>query len=110
MGYRGSKSKYNFMPIPIQRSYKIYNIVKEQRVDGSCFGRYPKLRCTLMGGESRYQTNNPSNKIIIPTRNFCIYSKKKICKDLLNSYLDSPAAKALLLVSGQKDSSNKLAS
>ena len=88
MGYRGSKSKYNFMPKPIQRSYKIYNIVKEQRVDGSCFGREPKLRRTLMGGESRYQTNNPSNQIIIPTRKFCMDSKKqtnkknkKRCKD-----------------------------
>jgi hypothetical protein len=72
MGYRGSKSNYNFMPNnqTIQRSYKTYNIVKEQRVDGSCFGsgRYPKLRYTLMGGQSRYQTNVPSKQIIIQTR------------------------------------------
>ena len=66
-----------------------------------------------MGGESRYQTNNPSKQIIIPTfpgrprsRDFCIDSKK-ICKDLHNSYLDSPE---LQLVSGKKDSTNKLAS
>ena len=51
MGYRGSKSVY------------INNTVKEQRVDGSCFGLYPKLRCTLMGGESRYPVKIPSKQI-----------------------------------------------
>jgi hypothetical protein len=43
MGYRGSKSS-------------AFNAgVKEQRVDGSCFGSNPKLRCTLMGFERNYQ-------------------------------------------------------
>ena len=44
MGYRGSKSDLK------------YKSVKEQRVDGSYLGNLwnPRLRCTLMGGESRY--------------------------------------------------------
>jgi hypothetical protein len=50
MGYRGSKSVY------------IKDTVKEQRVDGSCFGPKQKLRCTLMGGESRYPIKIPSNQ------------------------------------------------
>jgi len=60
MGYRGSKS--------IVSLSKIKNtFVKEQRVDGSYFGSilYPKLRCTLMGGESRYQISNPSKQLNI---------------------------------------------
>jgi hypothetical protein len=51
MGYRGSKSVY------------IKDTVKEQRVDGSCFGHKPKLRCTLMGNERSYQVKIPSNQI-----------------------------------------------
>ena len=54
MGYRGSKSEF------------IVNSVKEQRVDGSCFGISPKLRCTLMGREICYQTKNPSKQFVIP--------------------------------------------
>jgi hypothetical protein len=48
MGYRGSKS--GIFP------------VKEQRVNGSWFlaRMASNLRCTLMGGESRYQIKNPS--------------------------------------------------
>jgi hypothetical protein len=42
MEYRGSKSVFN-------------NTVKEQRVDGSYFGKYPKLRCTLTDFERNYQ-------------------------------------------------------
>jgi hypothetical protein len=99
------------MPNPIQRSYKRYNFVKEQRVDGSCCikskSKLMLLRCTLMGGQSRYQTNIPSKQIILPTRDFVLIKKQqKICQYLQNSYLDLPE---LLLVSGQKDSSNKLA-
>ena len=113
MGYRGSKSKYIFMSNHIQRIYKRYNFVKEQRVDGSCFikSNLMQLRCTLMGGESCYPTNIPSKQIIIPTRDFCIDSySKKISQDLQNSfcYLDLLELK-LELVSGQKDYSNKLA-
>ena len=37
--------------------------VKEQRVDGSCFGYNPKLRCTLVGGESRYRFRIPSKQL-----------------------------------------------
>nr|WVH38211.1 LAGLIDADG endonuclease [Trametes cingulata] len=51
MGYRGSKSEI------------LINSVKEQRVDGSYFGINPKLRYTLMGGESRYQIKVPSKQL-----------------------------------------------
>jgi hypothetical protein len=53
MGYRGSKS------------VNIKDTVKEQRVDGSCFmkSKFMLLRCTLMGGESRYPVKIPSKQI-----------------------------------------------
>ena len=56
MGYRGSKSEI-LSPQPKEIS------VKEQRVDGSYFGFFPKLRCTLMGFERSYQIKNPSNQL-----------------------------------------------
>nr|YP_009517167.1 LAGLIDADG homing endonuclease [Blastosporella zonata]YP_009517206.1 LAGLIDADG homing endonuclease [Blastosporella zonata]AYE93090.1 LAGLIDADG homing endonuclease [Blastosporella zonata]AYE93091.1 LAGLIDADG homing endonuclease [Blastosporella zonata] len=56
MGYRGSKSEFH-NPQPIEIS------VKEQRVDGSYFGFYPRLRCTLTGGESRYHIKILSKQI-----------------------------------------------
>nr|YP_010146936.1 hypothetical protein K4014_mgp31 [Cyclocybe aegerita]QQP21445.1 hypothetical protein [Cyclocybe aegerita] len=56
MGYRGSKSEFH-NPQPIEIS------VKEQRVDGSCFGLLPRLRCTLTGGESRYHIKIPSKQL-----------------------------------------------
>jgi len=65
MGYRGSKSKCNFNNKSIQN--KNYNIVKEQRVDGSCFinnTKLMKLRCTLMGFEKNYQIKIPSKQLI----------------------------------------------
>jgi hypothetical protein len=62
MGYRGSKSDIQKMS------------VKEQRVDGSCFENYSKLRCTLTGFERSYQVNIPSKQTLIQTRNFCINS------------------------------------
>nr|YP_009517168.1 LAGLIDADG homing endonuclease [Blastosporella zonata]YP_009517205.1 LAGLIDADG homing endonuclease [Blastosporella zonata]AYE93092.1 LAGLIDADG homing endonuclease [Blastosporella zonata]AYE93093.1 LAGLIDADG homing endonuclease [Blastosporella zonata] len=55
MGYRGSKSE-------IQSPQPKVISVKEQRVDGSYFGFYPKLRCTLMGFERNYQFKIPSNQ------------------------------------------------
>jgi hypothetical protein len=55
-GYRGSKSEILQTQSPKRVS------VKEQRVDGSCFGYKPKLRCTLMGGASYYQINYPSKQ------------------------------------------------
>ena len=61
MGYRGSKSEFTKQ----DTQSKIVNFVKEQRVDGSCFGRRPKLRYTLMGGESRYQLKIPSKQLNI---------------------------------------------
>jgi hypothetical protein len=63
MGYRGSKSEILIIPIP-QRIY-----VKEQRVDGSSctYKKILQLRCTLMGGESCYQTSIPSKQISIRT-------------------------------------------
>ena len=58
MEYRGSKSKYT------ENSVKTIS-VKEQRVDGSYFGSVykPKLRCTLMGGDSCYQVKIPSKQL-----------------------------------------------
>ena len=61
MGDRGSKSEI-LSPQPKRIS------VKEQRVDGSYFECYSKLRCTLMGFERNYQVKIPSKqiKIILP--------------------------------------------
>ena len=56
MGYRGSKSVFQ-NPQPNEIS------VKEQRVDGSCFGLSPKLRCTLMDFERNYQIKIPSKQL-----------------------------------------------
>ncbi len=71
MGYRGSKSDL------------IINSVKEQRVDGSYLGSLykPKLRCTLMGDESRYQISIPSNQFLIQTKSFQTNSKLFIHQD-----------------------------
>ena len=74
MGYRGSKSEIiSFNPQPslplcpvLKQGIKILS-VKEQRVDGSYFGISPKLRCTLMGGESRYQLKIPSKQFNMST-------------------------------------------
>ena len=55
MDYRGSKSEFQ-SPQPKEIS------VKEQRVDGSYFGFFPKLRCTLTGFERSYQIKIPSNQ------------------------------------------------
>lgn len=56
MDYRGSKSD------------KIVRLrsVKEQRVDGSCTGPIPVLRCTLMGSERNYRVRIPSKQINKP--------------------------------------------
>jgi len=56
MGYRGSKSEI-LNPQPNEIS------VKEQRVDGSYFGLYPKLRCTLTGFERNYPFKIPSKQL-----------------------------------------------
>ena len=56
MEYRGSKSEIK-NPQPTKIS------VKEQRVDGSCFGLSPKLRCTLMDYENSYLVNNLSKRL-----------------------------------------------
>jgi hypothetical protein len=70
MGYRGSKSNCNFNNRSIQ--IKNYSFVKEQRVDGSCFinnnKKLIKLRYTLKGGASYYQTKIPSKQIVIQTK------------------------------------------
>src|SRR5271169_3108348 len=100
MGYRGSKSDLN-------TSNKSKS-VKEQRVDGSYFGYKPKLRCTLMDGQSRYQISNPSKQLNIQTRNLSIDSQK-ICKHLIckkhNSLSVLPEQSKVATV---KDYSNKL--
>jgi LAGLIDADG endonuclease len=71
MGYRGSKSEILSILIP----NRIY--VKEQRVDGSycIYTKNMQLRCTLMVGESRYQTRIPSKQISIRT-----FSTSCLCK------------------------------
>ena len=56
MGYRGSKSE-NIYPQPNKLS------VKEQRVDGSCFGINTKLRCTLTSFERNYPLRIPSKQL-----------------------------------------------
>ena len=63
MGYRGSKSKILYIPIP----NRVF--VKEQRVDGS-YCKYKQnlqLRCTLMDFERYYQTSIPSKQLSIRT-------------------------------------------
>ena len=74
MGYRGSKSFLFFFRCHLMQANipEIIKNVKEQRVDGSYFGFYSKLRCTLMGGESRYQIKIPSNQI--NTKNFSTFN------------------------------------
>ena len=49
------------------KSVLISNTVKEQRVDGSWYIKPNPmyLRCTLMGGESRYQIKIPSKQLNI---------------------------------------------
>ena len=61
MGNRGSKSEVSFqLPQPNLNEIS----VKEQRLDGSYFGKNtPKLRYTLMGCENSYQIKIPSNQI-----------------------------------------------
>jgi len=61
MGNRGSKSDF------------IIKSVKEQRVDGSCYGyKYkPQLRCTLMGFERYYPINILSKQL---NNKFCFSS------------------------------------
>jgi hypothetical protein len=57
MEYRGSKSGFqNPQPNGIT--------VKEQRVDGSYFGKFSKLRYTLLGFERSYQIKIPSKQFI----------------------------------------------
>ena len=67
MGYRGSKSEFIQNPQPNNM-----NSVKEQRVDGGYCNKPMQLRCTLMGGESRYQIKIPSNQI--NTKNFSTFN------------------------------------
>ena len=68
IGNRGSKS---IVCLTIYHPRQIvHNIVKEQRVDGSCIGintfrrkNVPMLRCTLMGLNISYQIRTPSKQI-----------------------------------------------
>jgi len=80
MGNRGSKSGSFGLPEP----------VKEQRVDGSYLGsiRDPKLRCTLTGGESRYQAKIPSNRFVKNSllSTFALDSKNQACLAAIAAY------------------------
>ena len=83
MGYRGSKSEF----IKQNPQPNIINSVKEQRVDGSYFGFYPKLRCTLMGFERNYQVKYPSKQL--NKQYYSTLSKTSLCcaeKNQLNPW------------------------
>ena len=108
MGYRGSKSEFTKQ----DTQSKIVNFVKEQRVDGSCFGRRPKLRYTLMGGESRYQLKIPSNQINIKNY-YCSnsYSNPTLATPSLNPYFvtgfsDAEASFIILILKEPKNKTN----
>ena len=108
MGYRGSKSEFTKQ----DTQSKIVNFVKEQRVDGSCFGRRPKLRYTLMGGESRYQIKIPSNQINIKNY-YCSnsYSNPTLATPSLNPYFvtgfsDAEASFIILILKEPKNKTN----
>ena len=80
MGYRGSKSEF----IKQNPQPNIINSVKEQRVDGSYFGFYPKLRCTLMGFERNYQVKIPSKQF--NTKLFSTLNKKSEAEAEINPW------------------------
>ena len=108
MGYRGSKSEFTKQ----DTQSKIVNFVKEQRVDGSCFGNSPKLRYTLMGGESRYQLKIPSNQINIKNY-YCSnsYSNPTLATPSLNPYFvtgfsDAEASFIILILKEPKNKTN----
>jgi LAGLIDADG endonuclease len=83
--YRGSKSTI-LIQYPQPNEDKI--VVKEQRVDGSYFGLYPKLRCTLMGCESSYQIKIPSKQFKLFNFNKLFFSTIS-SNSKLNSYFVS---------------------
>jgi len=92
MGYRGSKSEF-LNPQPYEIS------VKEQRVDGSCFGFSPKLRCTLTGGESCYQIKTPSKQL-----NYRSFSTlNSITETELNPLLPLPGYEQRWFITGFSD-------
>ena len=100
MGYRGSKSEF------------LMNSVKEQRVDGGYFGFYPKLRYTLMGGESRYKIKIPSKQINIKNY-YCSnsYSNSTLSKTSFNPYFvtgfsDAEASFKILILKEPKNKTN----
>ena len=82
MGDRGSKSEI-LSPQPKGIS------VKEQRVDGSYFGCYPKLRCTLMGFERNYQVKIPSNQFNKIKKLFSTKSEAEINPWFLTGFVDA---------------------
>lgn len=108
MGYRGSKSE-------IQYSKPNIISVKEQRVDGSWFLSLKKarsLRCTLMGGESRYQFKIPSNQI--NNKKYYSYysnSKSTLAITNLNPYFltgfsDAEASFIIIILKEPKNKTN----
>ena len=97
MGYRGSKSKFAF-----KRDF-----VKEQRVDGSYFGFYPKLRYTLMGFERNYQVKILSNKII--QRRFYSIESSTITQLIKPWFISGfTDAEGCFLIKVRKSNKNKL--
>ena len=101
MGYRGSKSEF-----------KQIGSVKEQRVDGGYCNKSMQLRCTLMGGESRYQIKIPSNQINIKNY-YCSnsYSNPTLATPSLNPYFvtgfsDAEASFIILILKEPKNKTN----
>ena len=72
MGYRGSKSEFNFNKMLIQNK-SLYS-VKEQRADGSWWIKPIHLRCALMGFERNYQVRILAKQLINKSRLFSTVS------------------------------------
>jgi len=98
MGNRGSKSGFRTEP------------VKEQRVDGSYLRSIigPKLRCTLMGGESRYQVKIPSNHLNIQNNYYsssvCLSKATPLDPFFVTGFTDAEGCFIILIL---KDPNNK---
>jgi hypothetical protein len=101
MGYRGSKSEFIIQNLQPKYRYS----VKEQRVDGSCFGISPKLRCTLMGGESRYQIKILSNQINIKNY-YCTNSITSLNPYFVTGFSDAEASFIILILKEPKNKTN----
>ena len=92
MGNRGSKSDFITFAFALLQPKAKVKSVKEQRVDGSCFGYKPKLRCTLMGGASCYRIKILSKQL---NKNFSTLHSSWPLLHLRNEKQMAPEAKAI---------------